>query len=149
MFFLNPPSTQTCLYENTYLGYLDFKDFQDVYVKPTLNHNFSSSENTYLGYLDFKDFKDVFLNPPSIQTCLYENTYLGYLDFKDFQDVYGAVQQIKKLAKALSRQTGQEESVAVSHIWQRLSVHLMKGNTALLLNRFPLSPKATLMAVSN
>ena len=53
-----------------------------------------------------------------------------------------AVQQIKKLAAALSRQTGQEESVAVSHLWQRLSVHLMKGNAALLLNRVPSLPES-------
>ena len=54
MFFLNQSS------ENTYPGYLDFKD---VYVKPTLNPNYSLYENTYLGYLDFKDFKDVFFKP--------------------------------------------------------------------------------------
>ena len=38
-----------------------------------------------------------------------------------------AVQQIKKLAPALSRQTGEEESVATSLFYQKLFVHLMKG----------------------
>ena len=69
MFFLNPPS------ENTYPGYLDFKDCKDVYVKPILNPNYSLYENTYLGYLDFKDFKDVFLNPPSTQTYVFMRTH--------------------------------------------------------------------------
>ena len=39
-----------------------------------------------------------------------------------------AVQQNKKLAVALSGQTGEEESVATSHQYQKLSVHLMKGD---------------------
>ena len=52
-----------------------------------------------------------------------------------------AVQQIKKLAAALSRQTGEEESVTTSHLYQKLSIHLMKGNSALLLNRFPNLPE--------
>ena len=52
-----------------------------------------------------------------------------------------AVQQIRKLAAALSRQTGEEESVATSHLYQKLSVPLMKGNTALLLNRTPNLPE--------
>ena len=52
-----------------------------------------------------------------------------------------AVQQIRKLAVALSRQTGEEESVATSHLYQKLSVHLMKGNSALLLNRSPNFPE--------
>ena len=40
-----------------------------------------------------------------------------------------AVQQIRKLAAALSRQTGVEESVATGHLYQKLSVHLRKGNS--------------------
>ncbi len=51
-----------------------------------------------------------------------------------------AVEQIRKLAAALSRQTGEEESVATSHLYQKLSIHLMKGNSALLLNRIPTFP---------
>ena len=53
-----------------------------------------------------------------------------------------AVQQIRKLAAALSRQTGVEESVATGHLYQKLSVHLMKGNSALLLNRIPTFPNS-------
>ena len=51
-----------------------------------------------------------------------------------------AVQQVKKLGSALSRQTGQEESIAISHLFQRLSVLLVKGNSALFLNRIPSFP---------
>ena len=51
-----------------------------------------------------------------------------------------AVQQIKKLVAALSRQTGEEEFVATGHLYQKLSFHLMKGNSALLLNRIPTFP---------
>ena len=36
----------------------------------------------------------------------------------------------------LSKQ-GREEGETVSHLFQRLSILLMKGNMALLLNRFP------------
>ena len=52
-----------------------------------------------------------------------------------------AVQEIKKLAAALSRQTGEEESVTTSHLYQKLSIHLMIGNSALLLYRIPNLPE--------
>ena len=48
-----------------------------------------------------------------------------------------AVQELKKLGSALARQTGQEEALVVSHLFQKLSVLLMKGNTALVNNRQP------------
>ena len=51
-----------------------------------------------------------------------------------------AAQQIKKLGSAQSRQTGQEESVAISHLFQRLSILLARGNAALFLNRIPSFP---------
>ena len=51
-----------------------------------------------------------------------------------------AVQEIKKLGAALARQTGQEESEAVRHLFQRLSVLLVRGNAALFLNRTPSFP---------
>ena len=44
-----------------------------------------------------------------------------------------AVQELKMLGSALARQTGQEEDVAMSHLFQKLSVLLMKGNTALVV----------------
>jgi hypothetical protein len=48
-----------------------------------------------------------------------------------------AIQQGDKLASALARHTGEEERVANRHFWQRMSVLLQKGNTALILNRMP------------
>ena len=52
-----------------------------------------------------------------------------------------AVEQVKKIGAALARQTGQEEGEAVGHLFQRLSVLLMRGNAALLLNRIPSFPE--------
>ena len=50
--------------------------------------------------------------------------------------------QVKKMGSALARQTGQEESEAIRHLAQRLSVLLAKGNPALLLNRTPTFPSS-------
>merc|ERR1719508_328337 len=50
------------------------------------------------------------------------------------------VSLVKRLGSALARQTGQEESEAIRHLAQRLSVLLAKGNAALLLNRVPTFP---------
>ena len=44
---------------------------------------------------------------------------------------------VKKLASAQARQTGEEQSEATRHLYQKLSVLLARGNAALLLNRFP------------
>ena len=49
----------------------------------------------------------------------------------------GAVQQVKKLAGAKARHTGQEEEEALRHAFTRLSILLMKGNAAILSNRIP------------
>ena len=48
-----------------------------------------------------------------------------------------AVAEIRKLAAALARQTGQEEKEAQSHLFQRLGVLLVRGNCALFVNRKP------------
>ena len=45
--------------------------------------------------------------------------------------------ELKKLGAALARQTGQEDSVATSHLFQKLSVLLVKGNSAMINNRQP------------
>ena len=45
--------------------------------------------------------------------------------------------EIRKLASALARQTGQEEKEARSHLFQRLSILLVRGNCALFVNRIP------------
>ena len=48
-----------------------------------------------------------------------------------------AVQQIKKLGAVLARHKGEDEQVEVRHLFQRLSLLLMRGNATLLLNRVP------------
>ena len=48
--------------------------------------------------------------------------------------------QIKRLGAAPSRQTGQEKSVKIKHVFQSLSVSRAKGNAALFLNRTPSFP---------
>ena len=45
-----------------------------------------------------------------------------------------AVAEIRKLAAALARQSGQEER---EHLLQRLSISLLRGNGALFVNRIP------------
>ena len=47
------------------------------------------------------------------------------------------ISQVRKIASALSRQTGEEEGITVKHVVQRISILLIKGNAALLLNRVP------------
>ena len=48
-----------------------------------------------------------------------------------------AVEQFRKLARALARSTGKEEDDAIRHLFQQLGVLLVKGNAALLLNKIP------------
>ena len=48
-----------------------------------------------------------------------------------------AVSEVKKLGSALARHTGEEEAVTICHLFQQLSIALMKGNAALLNNRNP------------
>ena len=49
--------------------------------------------------------------------------------------------QVKKLGAALARQSGREEAECVRHLFQRLSILLVKGNAALFLNRQPHHPE--------
>ena len=51
-----------------------------------------------------------------------------------------ADREVRKLGAALARNTGQEEQEATRHLFQRLSVSVMKGNAALLNNRVPNDP---------
>ena len=48
-----------------------------------------------------------------------------------------AVEQVKKLGSSLARHQGQEEQEVVRHLFQRLSLVLMRGNAQLLVNRMP------------
>jgi hypothetical protein len=42
-----------------------------------------------------------------------------------------------ELASAQARQTGEERSAVIRHLYQKISVLLARGNAALLLIRFP------------
>ena len=48
-----------------------------------------------------------------------------------------AIAEVKKLGSALARHTGEDESTTISHLFQQLSIALMKGNASLLNNRNP------------
>ena len=48
-----------------------------------------------------------------------------------------AIAEVVKLGKAYARHTGEEEQSSIQHLFQRLSVALMKGNAALFNNRVP------------
>ena len=48
-----------------------------------------------------------------------------------------AIAEVKKLGSSLARHTGEEESTTVLHLFQQLSIALMKGNASLLNNRNP------------
>ena len=48
-----------------------------------------------------------------------------------------AAEQVQKLGRALARQSGEDEDQTVRHLFQKLSLLLMRGNSALLINRVP------------
>ena len=48
-----------------------------------------------------------------------------------------AVEHITRLAWQLARHTGREDNEVIRHLFQRLGILLMKGNSALILSRTP------------
>ena len=57
------------------------------------------------------------------------------------------VAQVKKLASAQARQTGEERSEVIRYLYQKLSVLLARENAALMLNRFPTFPSPDIVGV--
>ena len=55
-----------------------------------------------------------------------------------------AVDQIKKLARAMARCTGKEEMEETRHLFQKLGVLLVRGNAAMFINRIPSHPLPTI-----
>ena len=51
-----------------------------------------------------------------------------------------AEKQVKKLAQAVARQTGCDESECYSQATSRLSLLFMKGNSGILINCIPSAP---------
>ena len=48
-----------------------------------------------------------------------------------------AISQLKRLGAALARHTGSDEREVVSQLVQRISLHLMRGNAAMITGRRP------------
>ena len=48
-----------------------------------------------------------------------------------------AISQLKRLGAALARHTGSDEREVVSQLVQRISLHLMRGNAAMITSRRP------------
>ena len=48
-----------------------------------------------------------------------------------------AIADIKKLGSAMGRFSGEEDSEAIRHVFQRLALLLAKGNSSIVLNRIP------------
>ena len=44
---------------------------------------------------------------------------------------------VKRIGQALARLNGQDEDIVIRHIFQKLSVLLMRGTSQLVLNRLP------------
>ena len=61
-----------------------------------------------------------------------KNTWCEFGSFFTIQKK-SAIVEVKKLA----RHTGEDESTTIRHLFQQLSIALMKGNAALLNNRNP------------
>ena len=57
------------------------------------------------------------------------------------------VREVKKIGSALSRHTGSNEGETIKHVIQRISVLLIKGNAALLLNRQPSFPSTSTVGI--
>ena len=52
-----------------------------------------------------------------------------------------AVKEVEKIAVSLARQTGQDEGEKIQHLFQKMGILLVKGNSALFTNRIPTFPE--------
>ena len=48
-----------------------------------------------------------------------------------------AISQLKRLGSALARHTGSDERETIGHLIQKISLHLMRGNAAMISSRRP------------
>ena len=55
-----------------------------------------------------------------------------------------AIKELKKVASALARHSGEDDADTWRKLITRISILLMKGNAALLSGRIPTSPDATM-----
>ena len=74
----------------------------------------------------------------SFESCKQQGIHFIPLPFETLGGLHkSTVDTVTRLARHLARNTGCEQLETSRHLFQRLSVLLMKGNTALLLNRTP------------
>ena len=72
------------------------------------------------------------------EACLDQGIVFAPLPVETFGGWHeSAANHIKRLGKALGRSTGQDEGETTRHLFQRLSVLLVRGNVSLLINRIP------------
>ena len=77
------------------------------------------------------------------EACLNQGITFAPLPVETFGGWHNtAAEHIKRLGKALGRNTGQDEGDTTRHLFQRLSVLLVRGNVSLLINRIPDFPGA-------
>ena len=48
-----------------------------------------------------------------------------------------AIREIRKIASALARHTGEDEGQTTAHLFSRIAILIQRGLSALLLNRIP------------
>ena len=72
----------------------------------------------------------------TLEACLEEGIAFIPLPIETLGGMHPTtVFELKRIARAQARAKGQEDEEAIRHLFQRISVLLMKGNTALLCSR--------------
>ena len=85
--------------------------------------------------------QNAFLCSHFLEISLFQTKYLENILYSVSLGAWhkSAISEVKKLGSAKARQNGEEESVEISRLFQKLSVALMRGNCALFNNRVPSS----------
>ena len=77
-------------------------------------------------------------NEQSFEVCRRENIIFIPLPVETFGAWHPeAIPELRRIARALARETGKEEKSATQHLFQRLSISLARGNASLFLSRKP------------
>ena len=107
-------------------------------VSPLLPNRLAKSVEI-LGHTLTQAFNDKCRN--TLQACLSEGIAFIPLPVETLGGWHEkAVDQIKKLARALGRSTGKEEEKEMRHLFQKLGILLVRGNAAMFINRIPSHP---------
>ena len=77
-------------------------------------------------------------NDQSYEACRQEQIVFIPLPVETFGAWHAeAVVELRRIARALARETGKDEKTTTHHLFQRLSVSLARGNASLFLSRKP------------